>query len=403
NQSFQLGQYKTFEALHATILARFNILVNKGNISPMISQSTQADEYVGNVTLYQNRRKVQLLEEITDGPVSVLIGDRRIRDPQGPRSVPFFQNYFDIYPDYIGNYRRLFDTYGGVIKVHNIRRTYYLTNNPEVAKLAFRASEYFTNAPTSPSHPLDRIQDPTALFLCDTESPAWKEAHKFLPPSMSPKAMKHHLPNIIDAGSSSFKVLDQTENLGHAFNVFKYTSRLAAQVSAKLVLGVDLNHFESLDTPVHRMMELVERAVKLNTRLQVRGKLRVFRHAGTDPALLRQSLKEAYGSRSQNDNFWERLPYTYIDQSILEWTRKEATRLPFQAAATSSNCLVDYLLRATDGSGKTITSRYIRGNILVPMGQCDGLSKGQRDGLSKGQRDGLSKGQTIAWLLEFGM
>ncbi|KAH7555150.1 hypothetical protein BM1_07811 [Bipolaris maydis] len=103
------------------------------------------------------------------------------------------------------------------------------------------------------------------------------------------------------------------------------------------------------------------------------------------------------------DNFWERLPYTYIDQSILEWTRKEATRLPFQAAATSSNCLVDYLLRATDGSGKTITSRYIRGNILVPMGQCDGLSKGQRDGLSKGQRDGLSKGQTIAWLLEFGM
>lgn len=213
--------------------------------------------------------------------MSVVVSGRGIKDPQGPTGIPFFGNYFDIYPDHVGNYRRLFETYGGVIKVQNVGRTFYLTNDPEVAKLAFRDGEYFTKAPTSPGHPLHGIEDPSALFLCDTESPAWKEAHKFLPPSMSPKAMRHHLPSIIDAVTSSFNVLDQTETLSKAFNVFKYAGKLASQVSAKLVLGVDLNHFDSLDTPLHRMMELIERAVMLNTRLQVRGKLYSYLPFGT--------------------------------------------------------------------------------------------------------------------------
>ncbi|KAL6150355.1 hypothetical protein ACJBU6_10652 [Exserohilum turcicum] len=315
SQSFRLEDYKTFESLHAAILTRFNIL-------------------------------------ITEVPVIILVNNRRIRDPQGPTGVPFFGNYFDIYPDHVGNYRRLFGTYGQVIKVRNIGRDFYLTNDPEVAKLAFRDGEYFTKAPTSPNHPLHGIEDPTALFLCDTESPAWKEAHKFLPPSMSPRAMRHHLPSIVDAVTSSFKVLDQTETLGQAFNVFKYTCKLASQVSAKLVLGVDLNQFDSLDTPLHRMMELIERAVKLNTRLQVRGKLYSYLPFG-DSALLRQSLKEAYG---------------YIDQAIQDCIGEDTTNLPLQVAATDSTCLVDYLLRATDGSGKKMTSRYIRGNVLVLLG-----------------------------------
>ncbi|KAH7028648.1 cytochrome P450 82A2 [Macrophomina phaseolina] len=334
SQSFQLGAYKTFEDFHNAVSKRYNILADK------------------DVALYQRSKKLHHLDEIEEGPVSVVVSGRGIKDPQGPTGIPFFGNYFDIYPDHVGNYRRLFETYGGVIKVQNVGRTFYLTNDPEVAKLAFRDGEYFTKAPTSPGHPLHGIEDPSALFLCDTESPAWKEAHKFLPPSMSPKAMRHHLPSIIDAVTSSFNVLDQTETLGKAFNVFKYAGKLASQVSAKLVLGVDLNHFDSLDTPLHRMMELIERAVMLNTRLQVRGKLYSYLPFG-DPALLRQSLREVYG---------------YIDQAILDCDRDDVTDLPLQTAAIKSTCLIDYMLRATDGSGKKMTSRYVRGNVLVLLG-----------------------------------
>lgn len=238
------------------------------------------------VSLYQDSRQVHHLDELKEGrPVSVIVSGRKIRTPQGPASIPLFGNYFDIYPDHVGNYRRLFEMYRGVVKVENIGRTYYVTNDPEVAKLAFRDGEYFTKAPTAPGHPLHGIEDPKALFLCDTESVAWKEAHKFLPPSMSPKAMRHHLPSIIDAITSSFKVLDQTETLGQAFNVFKYAGKLASQISAKLVLGIDLNHFVSPDTPLHPMMELIERAVKLNTRLQVRGKWYSRLPLGTCPLL----------------------------------------------------------------------------------------------------------------------
>lgn len=95
--------------------------------------------------------------------------------------------------------------------------------------------------------------------------------------------MRHHLPIIADAVKSSFNVLDETESLGKAFNVFKYAGKLASQVSAKLVLGVDLHQFDSLDSPMHRMMALIERAVLLNTRLQVRGKLYSYLPFGTFP------------------------------------------------------------------------------------------------------------------------
>ncbi|GME33049.1 putative cytochrome p450 protein [Neofusicoccum parvum] len=334
-QPFQLGAFKSLDDLLAAVVKRFNILAEKADTA-----------------LYQGSKKLQHLQEIKDGPLGVAIGGHGVRDPQGPAGIPFFGNYFDIYPDHVGNYRRLFETYGGVIKVHNNGRTFYLTNDPEVARLVFRDGDYFTKAPSSPGHPLHGIEDPSALFLCDTEAPAWKEAHKFLPPSMSPKAMRHHLPIITAAVTASFNVLDQTEDLGQAFNVFKYAGKLASQVSAKMVLGVDLHQFDCVDSPLHRMMALVERAVLLNTRLQVRGKLYSYLPFG-DPAQLRQSLKEVYG---------------YIDQAILDCDRDNVTDLPLQAAAVESTCLVDYMLRATDGSGKKMTSRNVRGNVLVLLG-----------------------------------
>lgn len=60
--------------------------------------------------------------------------------------------------------------------------------------------------------------------------------------------------------------------------------------------------------------------------------------------------------------------YGYIDQAILDCDSNDVTDLPLQAAAVESTCLVDYMLRATDGSGKKMTSRYVRGNVLVLLG-----------------------------------
>ncbi|KAL1634258.1 hypothetical protein SLS58_010763 [Diplodia intermedia] len=334
-QSFELDGLKSLDDLRAAVLKRFAILAERAE-----------------VRFFCGSEEVQDLGEIEHGRVGVAVGRNGVRDPEGPTGVPIFGNYFDIYPDHVGNYRGLFERYGGVIKVCNMGRTFYLTNEPEVARFVFRDGDYFTKAPTSPGHPLHGIEDPSALFLCDTESPAWKEAHKFLPPSMSPKAMRHHMPMITDAVTASFNVLDQTETTGQAFNVFKFAGKLASQISAKLVLGIDLHHFDSLETPLHRMMALIERAVMLNTRLQVRGKLYSYLPFGA-PALLRQSLREVYG---------------YIDQAILDCDHDGAPSLPLQAAAVGSTSLVDYMLRATDGSGQKMTSRYVRGNTLVLLG-----------------------------------
>jgi cytochrome P450 len=147
----------------------------------------------------------------------------------------------------------------------------YLTNNPDITDLAFRDGVYFTKAPSAPNHPLFGIRDQTALFLCDTNSPAWQEAHKFIPPSMTPGAVRHYTPLLQRSVEKVFMVLDTFDENGEAINVYHLAAKLASQVICQLVLGVDLHHFDVVDSPMHRIIVLLQRYLTLNRRVQTKG------------------------------------------------------------------------------------------------------------------------------------
>ncbi|KAL4762211.1 cytochrome P450 [Aspergillus foveolatus] len=337
-RELDVGDPKTVDALRRGLAEVFNILNAEG------------------IDFHDCHGPISTIENILRSEsVGITINGRPVRSPQQPQGIPIFGNHFEIYPDHLGNHERLFNKYGSVIRTNNMGRVTYLTNDPDIAALAFRDNDYFTKAPSSANHPLFGIRDQTALFLCDTESPAWKEAHKFIPPSMTPRAVRHYTPLLQQSVDTVFNVLDIFDNNEQAFNVYHLTAKLASQVICQLVLGVDLHHFDAVDSPVHPIIVLLQRYLTLNRRVQTKGAWYSYLPFG-DPVVLKNTRRELYG---------------LIEEAVMTCQKRNGGTtgdLPIQTAALHATCLVDYLARATDEHGNKLHHEYILSNTLALVG-----------------------------------
>lgn len=127
-------------------------------------------------------------------------------------------------------------------------------------------SEYFTKTTSDPSHPLYFMTDETALFMCDTISPAFKVAHKFIPPSMTPKAAARYVGSMQRAITECFSVLDDLDLQQKAFHAYQYMFKIAGQIIYRVVLGLEVQHFETIDTPAHEIIHLLGEYMELMKR-----------------------------------------------------------------------------------------------------------------------------------------
>ena len=181
-------------------------------------------------------------------------------------------NYYELYPDHLGNHQRMFKKYGHVIKTNSMGRINYLTDDPEITEIAYKENHgLFTKKTSDPNHPLYGIRDNTALFTCDTNTPSFKLTHKFIPPSMSPKAVRHYTPIMQETVEKSFAVFDQLDKAGLAFNVYQYMVKLSGQTLCRFVLGIDAHHFDTPASKLHPIMVLLTQILELNKAVQTRG------------------------------------------------------------------------------------------------------------------------------------
>ncbi|KAF4218840.1 hypothetical protein CNMCM6805_004623 [Aspergillus fumigatiaffinis] len=332
-RQLEIGEPAALEDLRPGIAAVYNILC------PANICFHNGNTALGNI---ENIEELLACEA-----VGITVAGHPVREPQQPVGIPGFGNQFEIYPDHVGNHQRLFNKYGPVIRTDNLGRVTYLTNDPDITALAFRDGEYFTKAPSAPNHPLFGIRDQTALLLCDTDSPAWQEAHKFIPPSMTPRAVRHYAPLLQRSVEKAFMVLDTFDENGEALNVYHLAAKLASQVICQLVLCVDLHHFDAVDSPMHRIIVLLQRYLTLNRRVQTKGAWRLL--------ALKNTRKELYG---------------LIEQAVLACRNHDGTtdNLPIQTAALHASYLVDYLARATEERGCKLSDEYILSNTLALVG-----------------------------------
>lgn len=55
-------------------------------------------------------------------------------------------------------------------------------------------------------------------------------------------------------------IFDQLEEADDAWNVYQYMVKLASTAVAKVVLGMDFDHFAEVDSPLHPMVRRVQSA-----------------------------------------------------------------------------------------------------------------------------------------------
>lgn len=207
----------------------------------------------------------------SNAPVAITIDGHGVREVPAPKGLPVVGNFFQVYPDHLGNHQRLFDHYGPVIKTENMGRLTYQTNDPVISALVFSESDFFTKK-INQAHPLHALKTPSAgVFLGDTDTPQWRVAHKFLPPALGPKAVRHYAPTMQKTVEDAFQVFDKLSEQGEAWNVYQYMLKLGSQAVGKITIGLDFEHFTSPDAPLHEMIYLIAETLSLNKKVTSRG------------------------------------------------------------------------------------------------------------------------------------
>lgn len=228
----------------------------------------------------------------------------------------------------------------------------YETNDPAIASIVFSESDFFTKEIT-PSHPLFGIKDQQAgVFLADTDTEAWRMTHKFLPPAFSPKAVRHYAPTMQKTVEDSFKVFDELDERGEAFNVYHYMLKLGAQAVGKLVLGMDFNHFSSVDAPIGKMVLLIAEALELNKKVTSKGSWYASMPFG-DPKRLK--------------NTWVEMEHLVKD-ALAKMTPNGVEDLELHDAALQASCIADYAIRAVDMRGEKLPEQFLMSSLVVATG-----------------------------------
>jgi cytochrome P450 len=207
----------------------------------------------------------------SEGPIAISIDGKPVREVPGPTGIPYFGNYLEIYPDHLGNHQRLFEKYGPLIVTNNMGSKVYQTNDPKLSMIFLSEDHYFSKR-IIPGHPLHPIKSQEAgVFLGDTDTEEWRLAHKFLPPALGPKAVRHYAPTMQQTVEQAFSVFDELDEREEAFNVYQYMLKLGSQAVGKLVLGMDFEHFTSVDAPLHEMVLNIAHTLELNKRISSMG------------------------------------------------------------------------------------------------------------------------------------
>ncbi|KAF3031357.1 hypothetical protein E8E12_000572 [Didymella heteroderae] len=289
---------------------------------------------------------------LSDEAIAISVDGHAVRIVPGPKGLPWVGNFLEVFPDHLGNHQRLFEKYGPVFQTTNMGRTTYHSNDPDIAAIAFAESEYFTKK-INESHPLYGIKSPEAgVLLGDTDTPEWKTTHKFLPPALGPRAVRHYASTMQETIESAYKVFDELELIGQSWNVYVYMLKLSSQAVAKLILGMNMEHFSHKDAPVHEMVYLIDDTLHLNKKVNSYGSWYASLPFG-DPKLLRTKKARIE---------------VLVDEQIAKAQSSGVEDLPLQEAAEQSANMVDYAVRATDNKGQKLPKTSLREALVVTTG-----------------------------------
>ncbi|KAI9650423.1 hypothetical protein NHQ30_000437 [Ciborinia camelliae] len=336
SQEIEVDLQNTFEYLQYNVAQSFSIAEPSG-----ISFQTEKDGVLDDLDNFVD----------ASSPIAILIDGNEVRDVPGPTGLPIAGSYYEVYPDHLGNHQRLFEQYGPVYKTTDMGRTTYYTNDPKVANVCFGEGGYWSKVINS-DHPLFGIRnDMAGIFLSDSDTESWRETHKFLAPALSPKAVRHYTPQMQNTAEQAFKIFDELDEKEEAWNVYQYMFKTGSTAIGKLVLDLDMHHFDSIDAPLHDLVMSVGHSLELNKKVSTMGSW--YSHL---PWGAPKELKDVKAHLED-----------LIDDAVQNVQGGGTEDLAIQDAALKASCIVDYLVRATDEKGNKLAQKYRNNATLVTV------------------------------------
>ncbi|RUP08316.1 cytochrome P450 [Jimgerdemannia flammicorona] len=258
----------------------------------------------------------------------------------GPVPLPFVGNLFELLPDVLANWRRLFTEYGPVVKINIMGHEDIHTNDPAVAQIVVKESEYFTKIFASHLVEVKPIGG-NGLFTSDTDTMDWKLAHKLLMPAFSPRATKVYQREMGEIVMKTITVFEQfAEN--EPVSIVDWTTNLTFETIGRIGFGFDFHLLDSRDAPQHPFIQAM--SFCLGQSAQRKSQAQFIKHLPIEV----------------NRRFDRELK---LMQEIVEEVVRARKLSP--DAKNSEKDLLGYMLNAVSEEGLGLSDELIRDEVLT--------------------------------------
>ncbi|KAI8142033.1 cytochrome P450 [Fennellomyces sp. T-0311] len=258
----------------------------------------------------------------------------------GPRKLPFVGSVRELLPNISKGWMRMFDAYGPLVNINFVGVELYGTNDPAIAELFVKESEYFTK---KIGFGLDEIKHfgGQGLFTTDSDDDDWKLAHKLLMPAFSPRAIKAYLHEMGAITMETIKTLEQYSP-DEPVEILDWTTRLTFETIGRTGFGYDFGLLGSKDAQPHPFIDAMAYCLA---------------HAVTRTKQM-QFVKRLPLEQHKKFNRSIKLMNDIVDQVIKE--RKESPE-----ASDMNKDLLGFMLNARDEHNLGLTDENIRYQVVT--------------------------------------
>ncbi|KAI9246372.1 cytochrome P450 [Sporodiniella umbellata] len=186
----------------------------------------------------------------------------------GPAKLPFVGSLYDMLPNLAEGWMRQFDRYGPVVEVSLLGKVIVGTNDPTVAEIFAKESEFFTKKITNAGLGEIKAVGGQGLFTTDTDDMDWQLAHKLLMPAFSPRAIKAYQGEMGQITQQTIQIFEQYKP-DEPVEIIDWTTNITFETIGRIGFGYEFNLLTGRDQEQNPFIEAMGYCLKQSlTRIQ---------------------------------------------------------------------------------------------------------------------------------------
>lgn len=242
----RFGNGANLDTVRGLVAEKLSIAGNPSDIELL----NEKDELLGGIDALRNQQVVYV--DVKDHIKNVI---------PGPSSLPFVGSLYEMLPNITEGWVRQFAAHGPLVEVNMLGRKVIGTNDPEIAELFVKESEYFTKKVTNSGLAEIKAFGGQGLFTTDTDEMDWKLAHKLLMPAFSPRAIKVYQKEMGVLTQQLIKIFDQFTP-EEPVEIIDWTTNITFETIGRVGFGYDFNLLTDRDQPTNDFIEAMGYCLK---------------------------------------------------------------------------------------------------------------------------------------------